>query len=548
MQANKKIGNYLLTKEIGRGSFSVVYFARRADQPKGKNNRYAVKCIAKESLRGNAVLKKLLNTEVSIMSKIKHPNIMKLSDYFETDNNFYLVVSYCNKGDLENYMRKHKISSLGENQALAILAQLRAGFKELRKYKVMHRDLKLSNIFLHNERVIIGDFGLAKTGKEMTGTQLGTPLMMAPELIAGDKGYDSKTDIWALGVLFYQLLTGTVPFFGLSLGEVYADIKEKSGDRLALPEGIKIGRPTLELLRKMLQMDPKRRISWEGMFSCELLDQFGDPGPSSKSLDLDQFDMMFKDRRHSKPMSLQGLPASLTVSPEKIISNPNSRLAVDELLSQLQTEDLAIEYEYRFKHELNKISFLAKTCKRATKALLSDPMKASFLNRAVPILLQKAINHCRKMHDSLLLREDPFNLPKTKVFFTSDRCEPLLDRFTDTLNLLTSFKEKLIHNDDLRALLAASGNLSILREVVDNEELDNLFSLIVKAIHTHFKYQPDNRDKDLLLTSAFIVLSSRFESMFPYWIDQKKFKWENFVVNYDNMSCQKLREIINMSV
>ena len=147
---------------------------------------------------------------------------MHLYDYFETDNNYYLVINYCNKGDLETYLRQKKIKYLEEEEALEVLRQIMNGFVELRKYKVMHRDLKLSNIFLHNERVVIGDFGLAKTGKEMSGTKLGTPLMMAPELIEGAREYSSKTDLWSIGILFYQLLYGVVPFFGLSLHEVYA--------------------------------------------------------------------------------------------------------------------------------------------------------------------------------------------------------------------------------------------------------------------------------------------------------------------------------------
>lgn len=91
------------------------------------------------------------------------------------------------------------------------------GFVELRKYNVMHRDLKLSNIFLHDEDIIVGDFGFAKTGKEMTGTTLGTPLTMAPEMINGDAKYSSKTDLWSIGIVFYQLIYGSPPFFGLSL-------------------------------------------------------------------------------------------------------------------------------------------------------------------------------------------------------------------------------------------------------------------------------------------------------------------------------------------
>lgn len=154
---------------------------------------------------------------MSIMHKINHPNVMHLFDYMETDNNYYLVIEYCNQGDLESYLKKHKIKYLKESETIKIMKQIMNGFMELRKYHVMHRDLKLSNIFLHDENIVIGDFGFAKTGKEMTGTTLGTPLTMAPEMIKGDSDYSSKTDLWSIGIIFYQLLYGNPPFFGLSL-------------------------------------------------------------------------------------------------------------------------------------------------------------------------------------------------------------------------------------------------------------------------------------------------------------------------------------------
>jgi serine/threonine protein kinase len=101
-------------------------------------------------------------------------------------------------------MREQDITRFSEERTVRVLRQIRDGFEELRKKGVIHRDLKLSNIFMHDDRVIIGtnlipgDFGLAKTGKEMTGTRLGTPLTMAPEMIEG-KNYCSKTDLWSIG-------------------------------------------------------------------------------------------------------------------------------------------------------------------------------------------------------------------------------------------------------------------------------------------------------------------------------------------------------------
>lgn len=94
------------------------------------------------------------------MAQINHPNVMHLYEYMETQNNYYLVIQYCNNGDLENYLKKHNY--LSENEAVYFLMQILNGFKELLKNRIMHRDVKLANMFLYDDRVIIGDFGFAK--------------------------------------------------------------------------------------------------------------------------------------------------------------------------------------------------------------------------------------------------------------------------------------------------------------------------------------------------------------------------------------------------
>lgn len=91
------------------------------------------------------------------------------------------MLDYCDKGDLENYLKKLRVKYLKENEAIMVIKQILKGFRELRKYDIVHRDLKLSNIFLHEDWIKIGDFGMAKVGKRISGTTVGTPLNMAPE-------------------------------------------------------------------------------------------------------------------------------------------------------------------------------------------------------------------------------------------------------------------------------------------------------------------------------------------------------------------------------
>jgi serine/threonine protein kinase len=119
------------------------------------------------------------------MKQINHPNIMHLFDFMESSNNYYLVMQYCNKGDIEHYLSKQPKNWLPEKEALYFLKQIMNGFQVLRKHQVMHRDFKLANIFLNDETLVIGDFGFARAGQEMARTNLGTPLTKAPELHNG---------------------------------------------------------------------------------------------------------------------------------------------------------------------------------------------------------------------------------------------------------------------------------------------------------------------------------------------------------------------------
>lgn len=126
------------------------------------------------------------------MHSINHPNIMHLYEYMESSNNYYLVISYCKDGDLEKYLSKKPKNLLTEKEALFFLKQIMNGFKVLHEHKVMHRDFKLANIFLHENNIVIGDFGFAKAGYDMAQTKLGTPITMAPEIHNGEVTFCSQ--------------------------------------------------------------------------------------------------------------------------------------------------------------------------------------------------------------------------------------------------------------------------------------------------------------------------------------------------------------------
>ncbi len=135
-------------------------------------------------------------------------------------------MEYCNEGDLSAYLKKKK--TLNEEEAIEFFIQILNAFKTLVKNKIMHRDFKLANILMHDGEIKIADFGFSKllTNEEFTETMLGSPLNMAPEVLGGTQ-YNSKADIWSIGVVFYETLYGTPPYKASNMVDLINNIKNK---------------------------------------------------------------------------------------------------------------------------------------------------------------------------------------------------------------------------------------------------------------------------------------------------------------------------------
>ena len=193
----------------------------------------------------DAYLRSSLETEINIMKKLNHQNIVKLFDVVLTSNSIYLIMEFCAGGDLKRYCRNKKLT---EDQALTILKQIASGFQQIVKRGIIHRDLKPANILVHEGVFKICDFGFAKFfGEEgrMARTCVGTPIYMSPQVL-NQQSYTNKTDIWSLGILYYELLFAKVPFSGITEQELYRNIVRGP---LSIPSCSKF---TYNLLKGML--------------------------------------------------------------------------------------------------------------------------------------------------------------------------------------------------------------------------------------------------------------------------------------------------------
>ena len=194
---------------IGKGTFGSVWKV----QHKFTKQIFAIKVINKENIIQQNMIEQL-NKEIEIMYKLNHPNIIKLYSHFEDEKDFCLIMEYACKGQLFSIIRKHK--KLNPITAKQYMKEIISAVKYLHNLNppIIHRDIKPENILLDEEgRCKLADFGWASyyNGRKNKETFCGTPQYLAPEMV-NEEGHDKSVDIWALGILLFEMLTGRTPF------------------------------------------------------------------------------------------------------------------------------------------------------------------------------------------------------------------------------------------------------------------------------------------------------------------------------------------------
>ncbi|XP_074527367.1 serine/threonine-protein kinase ULK1a [Halichoeres trimaculatus] len=258
---------------IGHGAFAVVFKGRHKEK---RDLEVAVKCINKKNL---AKSQSLLGKEIKILKELKHENIVRLLDYQEIGGCVYLVMEYCNGGDLAEYL--HSKGTLSEDTIRMFLQQIAQAMKILQSKGILHRDLKPQNILLcHQEGrrssptktcIKIADFGFARhlQMNTMAATLCGSPMYMAPEVIMSQT-YDAKADLWSIGTIVYQCLTGKAPFHASTPQELRLFYES---NRTLLPSIPKETSSNLRhLLLGLLQRNHRERMSFDDFFHHPFLE------------------------------------------------------------------------------------------------------------------------------------------------------------------------------------------------------------------------------------------------------------------------------------
>ena len=198
---------------------------------------------------------------------MEHENIVRLLDVYQTSNNMYIVTEFCEEGDLRNYLKKRK--RLTEAEALGFLKDIMRGFEYMNQMDIMHRDLKPANILVTNGKLKISDFGFARNLDNGDNTILksvvGTPLYMSPQIL-NHQLYTNKSDLWSVGLIYYEMIHGYTPWPASSELQLISGINSKP---VAFDPSI--SDRSRDFIKRCLKKREDERMSWEEAFNHPLL-------------------------------------------------------------------------------------------------------------------------------------------------------------------------------------------------------------------------------------------------------------------------------------
>ncbi|EGR30363.1 polo, putative [Ichthyophthirius multifiliis] len=272
--------SYRILQKLGKGGFAKVYLAE--DIQNGE--KYAIKVIDKSSIKKES-FKEKLKQEIKFQSSLNHQNVVKYYNSFEDQHNVYIVLEYCSNQTFKQLMERR--NKLTEIEVKSHLIQIINSLKYIHSQGIIHRDLKIENIFLNDKMVAkIADFGLS--GKIISSfhkrkTICGTPNYIAPEVLK-NVGHNYLVDNWAVGIIAYTFLIGTPPFEEKEVENTLSNVKAgryqipvKINNKILeklyqnIKDNINISKQAQNFIQKILVQTPENRLSLDEMLQHEFL-------------------------------------------------------------------------------------------------------------------------------------------------------------------------------------------------------------------------------------------------------------------------------------
>ena len=247
-----QIKNYILKEDIGEGNFGKV----KLGVSKTTNEEYAIKIINKDQIK--IKMKNKIFRENEVITKFNHINVIFVFEIIEDPENYYIIMEYCKRGELFDYIVDHE--RLTEDEAAIFFYQLINGVEYIHSKGIAHRDLKPENLLLTKDKTLkIIDFGLSHefTGNnDLLKTKCGSPSYASPEILRGDKYDGFKSDIWSCGIILYAMVCGYLPFDGETNKILFKNIMKCQPE---IPDFL--NDITQDLIIRILTSKPEERIT-----------------------------------------------------------------------------------------------------------------------------------------------------------------------------------------------------------------------------------------------------------------------------------------------
>ncbi|MBX3262991.1 MAG: serine/threonine protein kinase, partial [Labilithrix sp.] len=262
-------GKYVLDRLLGQGGMGAVFAAKHIKLSKA----VAIKIMLADASNPEAA-QRFIN-EGRAAANIQNEHVVRVDDVDEERGYAYMVLELLEGEDLAQVLERDPAHRLAPHVAVGYVLQALKGVIQAHAIGIVHRDLKPSNLFLAKRKdgsvvVKVLDFGISKaqgssalaaSPSALTSTKamLGSPLYMSPEQLRSSKSVDQRADIWAIGIILYELMTGSLPFMGDNLGELFAAILER--DPASLRTHVPDVPPALdEIVLRCLQRRPEHRF------------------------------------------------------------------------------------------------------------------------------------------------------------------------------------------------------------------------------------------------------------------------------------------------
>ena len=513
LEPEAKITDFQIIKELGAGSFGHVYLVTH----KATKAHYAIKAIDKRN-KANQEEKPYFRREIEVMYKIHHPNVVKLYGHFEDNNYCYFIMEYISKGNVYGLIPQDKKKRLNTQVVASLMKDVISAVYYLHNMKpiIIHRDIKPENVLLAEGLVAkLTDFGWSNYMQEdeKRTTVCGTPIYLAPEIIK-EEGHDEKVDIWCIGVLCFELITGNVPFQGSDIDTLKDNILHL---KIAWPKDINID--AKNLIKKILKSDPSSRISLEEMLQHPFFTKYFPNAVKSlikpdENAEYKPFIISKDNPKTWDPLVKGTKPTSKGNSPRKNSRSPGKSPRGGEECTQEKYESLFEKYE-NLKKEYETLKSSNPTNNEVEEIKKQIKEKEERIIQLIKIAKENGEDpdECNLKNKCNELEKENNEL-KQKVLQYEEIIKEKQGSAVD--NKLKEFRESITGNDKD----SYSNAIEDLKSHLDKETRQKLNEIIKEKEKEIKKFKDDEKLRREKEKKKFITLINKYDKTLS-WVEKE---------------------------